>query len=73
MPRRSCSKEHCNHRIKKGRSYKDKDGSFICKDCYRSDGRLAQKEHEVAALKKTLDTKLKSVDKALQVIPSFLL
>ena len=54
-------------------SYKDKDGSLICKDCYMSDGVLAQKEHEVAALKKTLDTKLKSVDKALQVIPSFLL
>ena len=69
----SCSKEHCNHRIKKRMSYKDKDGSFICKDCYMSDVMLAQKEHEVAALKKTLDTKQKSVDKALQVIPSFLL
>ena len=72
MPR-SCSKEHCNHRIKKGMSYKDKDGSVICKGCYMGDGMLAQKEHEGAALKKTLDTKLKSVDKTLQVIPSFLL
>ena len=66
MPPIFCSKVGCAFRLQKGKKYKTKNGSFVCKGCYKEESAQAVQALEVEALKKTLDAKLKSADKAVQ-------
>ena len=51
----------------KGDQQRDLDGNYICKKCWKCDARLAKKEHELAELQETLDTKIRAADNVIMV------
>jgi len=53
--------------LARGDQQRDLDGNYICKKCWKRDARLAKKEHELAELQETLDTKIRAADNVIMV------